>query len=135
MIRYLVDTDWAIHYLNGHASITARLQALEPEGLALSVVSLAELYEGVLYSTKPAENEQALKDFLGGVQLIGVDEATARRFGQERGRLRAAGRLIGDVDLLIGATALANALTLLTNNARHFERLEGIAIESLPASV
>ena len=127
---YLVDTDWAIHYLNGQTAITARLQTLEPNGLALSIISLAELYEGVLYSTKPAENEQALKDFLAGVQLVGVDEATARRFGQERGRLRAAGQLIGDADLLIGATALTQGLTLLTNNRRHFERLEGLIIES-----
>ena len=42
-LRYLVDTDWAIHYLNGHAAIVKRLDGLQAEGLALSVVSLAEL--------------------------------------------------------------------------------------------
>lgn len=128
--RYLVDTDWAIYYLNGHAAITERLQALEPDGLALSIVSLAELYEGVLYSTKPQQSEDGLRNFLSAVQLLNLDEMIARRFGQERGRLRAAGQLIGDADLLIGATALTHGLTLLTTNRRHFERLDSLAIES-----
>ena len=47
-IQYLVDTDWAIHYLNDHEGIVQRLQELQrQEGLALSIISLAELYEGV----------------------------------------------------------------------------------------
>lgn len=129
--RYLVDTDWVIHYFNGQQAITQRLQALQPDGLALSIVSLAELYEGVLYSTDPSRNEQALRDFLTVVEVIGLDHETARRFGQERGRLRAAGQLIADADLLIGATALRHDLTLLTNNRRHFERLDGLPIESV----
>jgi predicted nucleic acid-binding protein len=52
-------------------------------------------------------------------------------FAKERGRLRAAGSLIGDFDLLIGVTAIQNDLTLLTNNRRHFERINGLNIESL----
>lgn len=47
-LEYLVDTDWAIHYLNGQSQIVARLDALKESGLALSVISLAELYEGVI---------------------------------------------------------------------------------------
>ena len=46
-LRYLIDTDWAIHYLNGHPAIVTRLDGLKTTGLALSVISLAELYEGV----------------------------------------------------------------------------------------
>jgi predicted nucleic acid-binding protein len=130
--RYLIDTDWVIHYPNGHEAIIDRLQALQPAGLALSVISLCELYEGVLYSSDPRRNERALEDFLAGVELLGIDHAAARRFGEERGRLRAAGRLIGDADLLIGATALSHGLTLLTNNRRHFERLDSLVLESAP---
>ena len=46
-LRYLIDTDWVIHYLNGRPAIARRLHELPPEELSLSVVSLAELYEGV----------------------------------------------------------------------------------------
>jgi len=131
-MRYLVDTDWVIQYLNEQAGIVQRLQELQhQQGLALSMVSLAELYEGVYYSREPEADEGALQDFLRGVTQLGMDERTCRVFGKERGRLRAAGLMIGDCDLLIGATALRHDLTLLTNNRRHFERIAGLRIESL----
>jgi tRNA(fMet)-specific endonuclease VapC len=130
-IQYLIDTDWAIHYLNEHQGIVQRLHALLDDGLGLSVISLAELYEGVYYSRDPEGDEQDLNDFLRGVTLIGVDEDVCKIFGRERGRLRAAGMIIGDFDLLIGATALCHNLTLLTNNQSHFARIEGLRIESL----
>ena len=63
-IAYLIDTDWVIHHLHGHPGIIQRLQALQPEGLGLSVVALAELYEGVYYSRDPEQSEQRLNDFL-----------------------------------------------------------------------
>ncbi len=87
--RYLVDTDWAIHYLNGHSEIVVRLQELKEEGLGLSVVSLAELYEGIYYSTDPEGNERDLNDFLRGITVLGIDEGISKVFGKERGRLRA----------------------------------------------
>ncbi len=64
------------------------------------------------------------------MQLVSIDEEVSRIFARERGRLRAAGQMIGDLDLFIGATALRHGLTLLTNNLRHFDRVEGLTIES-----
>ena len=130
-IAYLVDTDWVIHHLNGHQAIIERLQDLHHEGLGLSVVALAELYEGVYYARDPEQSEARLAEFLESVQLVGLDEETARIFGRQRGRLRAEGLLIGDTDLLIAATALQYNLTVLSNNRRHFERIEGLRIESV----
>ncbi len=101
------------------------------DGQAQPIATVAELYEGIYGSTDPQATEQTVQQFLKGVPILSIDQTVARRFGQERMRLRAAGQLIGDVDLFIGATALTNGLTLLTNNRRHFERLEGLTIESL----
>jgi tRNA(fMet)-specific endonuclease VapC len=130
-LTYLVDTDWVVHYLHAHPAIVSRLDELQPQGLALSIISLAELYEGVFYSRDPEGDGQDLADFLRGVTVLGIDADIAQRFGRERGRLRAAGMLIGDFDLLIGATALAHNLTVLTNNRSHFERIDGLQIESV----
>ena len=130
-MRYLVDTDWVIHYLNGHPAIVARIQTLSSEGIAMSVISLAELYEGVFYSRNPQKSEQALQDFVRGIELLGIDEEITRVFGRERGKLRAEGKTVGDFDLLIGATALQRGRTLLTNNRRHFELIEKLRIVSV----
>lgn len=131
MIPYLIDTDWVIHYLHGHRAIVARLDELQPQGLALSIVSLAELYEGVYYSRDPEGDERDVNDFLRGVTVLGIDEDIGKIFGRERGRLRAAGQRIGDVDLFIAATALQHGATLLTNNRSHFERVAGLRLESI----
>lgn len=130
-LHYLIDTDWVIHYLHAHAAIVARLDELQLQGLGLSIISLAELYEGIYYSRDPEGDEQDLNNFLRGVTVLDIDEAIAKIFGRERGRLRATGTLIGDLDLLIGATALHHNLTLLTNNRSHFERIEGLRLESV----
>lgn len=111
--------------------IVQRLDALLDDGLGLSIISLAELYEGVYYSRDPEGDEQDLNDFLRGLTILGIDEVGCKIFGQQRGRLRAEGLLIGDTDLLIAATALQYNLTLLSNNRRHFERIEGLRIESV----
>jgi len=131
-MTYLIDTDWVIDHLNQIARVTRRLEELAPAGLALSIICLAELYEGVFYSRDPVESNAALQRFLNPeLTMLGVDEETCKIFGKERGRLRTAGALIGDCDLLIGSTALRHNLPLLTNNRRHFERIEGLRIESV----
>jgi len=130
-LRYLVDTDWAIHWLHTNDPIQQRMDQLEEHGLGLSAVSLAELWEGVHYSRNPQQSEDGLHNFLRRVSFIGVDEETCKLFGKERGRLRAQGKLVADFDLMIGVTALQHDLTLLTNNRRHFENIEGLRIESL----
>ena len=127
---FLIDTDWVIDHFNGIAVATRRLQALQAQGLALSIISVAELWEGVHFSKDPPRSEAMLTEFLSGVVILGIDEEICRRFGQLRGSLRSAGKLVGDFDLLVAASALRYDLALLTNNRRHFERVAGLRIES-----
>lgn len=130
-MRYLLDTDWTIQTLNGVSPVLERVQELEPFGVAISTVSIAEIYDGVFGSVTPEQDERELRDFLRSRELLDLDAEAARIFGQQRRRLRSLGLSIGDMDLLIGATAIRHDLTVLTNNVRHFERIEGIAIESI----
>jgi tRNA(fMet)-specific endonuclease VapC len=127
----LVDTDWIIHSLRGRADIIQKMRTHAAEGIAVSVVSLAELYEGVFYSNDPVGSEAGLRDFLNGVAILDIDAEIARIFGRERGRLRKLRQMFGDMDLLIGATAIRHGLTLLSNNRRHFERIENLRIISV----
>ena len=129
-MRYLVDTDWAIDYMNGVGRIVRRLDGLRPAGLGISIVTFADLYEGVAYGRNSREGDQELREFLLGFEIVEIDLEICRIFALERGRLRAAGMLIKDFDLLIGATALRHNLTLLTNNGNHFGRISGLRIVS-----
>ena len=92
---------------------------------------MAELYQGVFYAYDPQASEERLLEFLSGYSVVQLDDDICRTFGRERGRLRAAGTPISDLDLLIGCTALRHGLTLLSNNRRHFGRLEGLDIISV----
>jgi tRNA(fMet)-specific endonuclease VapC len=130
-VSYLVDTDWAIDYLNGQDLTRKRLEEIEENGLAISIISLAEVYEGIYYSKDPEGNEKALLDFLQDVTVISIDGEISRLFGKEHGRLRAVGKMASDFDLMIGITARRYGLTLLTNNRRHFENIDGLRLESL----
>lgn len=130
--RYLVDTDWVVHYLRGkQRDIVARLQTLALDSLALSSIALAELYYGVYSSMRVAENLQGLHDFLSQVMVLNVDEKIAERFGQEKCKLQKNGTTVDNFDLLIGCTALAYNLILLSNNRKHYELIKGLQIESL----
>lgn len=129
-VSCLVDTDWVIDHLNGITNATRRLKELESQGLGVSVISVAELWEGVYFSRDPKRSQTILEEFLSGVVVLGLDEEVCKRFGHLRGSLRKLGKTIGDFDLLIASTALHHNLTLLTNNRKHFKDITGLKIES-----
>lgn len=127
----LIDTDCVIDHFNGIQAASKRVQEAILAGLGLSVVSLAELWEGIYFSRKPGEDAAQLRDFIGGVSVIGISEETCQIFGRLRGTLRPTGKSIPNFDLLIAATALEHGLTLLSNNRRHFESIPGLRLESV----
>ena len=65
------------------------------------------------------------------MEIISLDEKISKIFAQERGRLRRKKAMIDNFDLMIGATCLAYNLTLLTNNIKHFQNINGLLIESI----
>ena len=64
---YLVDTDWIIHALHGSSAVVQRLEELTDDGIGISIISTAELYQGVFYSNEPRANEALLLEFISGV--------------------------------------------------------------------
>ena len=130
-MRYLIDTDWSIDYMHQRGSTIRLVDEFAPQGVGMSIVSLAELYEGAFYSADPQAESQSLRNFLSGFEIVHLDEDICQIFARQRGRLRTTGNIISDMDILIGATALRHNLTLLSNNRRHFERIEGLNIISV----
>lgn len=129
MSAFLVDTDWAIDVLHGQTDAVETLVRLAPMGLAMSYVSYAELYEGAWYARERERDLDALNIFLAGKDLLALSMVVMERFAILRGALpRQHRRQVGDMDLLIAATAQIHGLTLLTRNRRDFELIPGLRI-------
>lgn len=127
-MKYLADSDWVADYLNGQDSAVTLLTSLREVGLGISVITFGEIQEGIIYGRQRAADETGFIDFLGSVSVLPVTRRTMRHFAEVRGRLRLEGQLITDMDLLIASTALANSLTLVTRNIRHFARIPGLEL-------
>ncbi len=100
-------------------------------GLGISIISVAELQEGIFYSKDPKRSKLGFEQFLSGVEIVPLDEEICRIFGKERGRLRKVGKRVGDFDTLIAATCIRHSLILFTNNRRHFDVFQDLTIESI----
>lgn len=129
-MSYLVDTSWAVAYLRGNRSVVERFHSMRNEGLAVSIVTVAELYEGIFRSNNPTQNETEVRGFLDNVVVLVIDEQLCIRFGREMARLMNKGMVIGDIDLFIAVTALQYDLTLLTSDS-DFERVAGLQVRYL----
>jgi tRNA(fMet)-specific endonuclease VapC len=127
---YLIDTDWIADYLGGKQSAVDLLESLKDDGLAISLVTFGEIYDGVYHGRDPIAAEQNFLALLGRIAVIDLNQQIMKRFARVRGRLRATGQLIGDTDILIAATAIEHDLVLVTRNRRHYDRISGLTLYS-----
>lgn len=127
-MSYLIDTDRVVDYLKGREEPVDLLETLRTDGLSISLVTYAELYEGIYYGANPQRVERGLRLFLTSTRVLPLNRAIMRRFAVLRGDLRRRGQGIGDLDTMIAATALHHDLTLVTRNLRHYTRIPGLKI-------
>ena len=130
-VVYLLDTDWVIDYFNNKEPTSSKIEELRDEGIGISIISLAELYEGVLNSKNPESSENLLLEFMSEVSVMELDEGICRIFGELRGKLRKKSLLIDDFDIVIASTAIYHEITLCTNNRKHYDRIEGLKVLSV----
>ncbi len=127
-MSYLVDNDWVVDWLKGRPAAIALLRQLSAQGMAISVITLGEVYEGIYYGRDPAQNEAVFRRFLKGLAVRPITSRIARRFARISGQLRQQGQLLPQPDLLIAATAIEHGYILVTRNVRHFQRIPGLTI-------
>ena len=82
------------------------------------------------HSADPARNEQALIRFLAPLSIVPFEGSAASEYGKIRAGLQSKGTPIGPLDMLIAAHARAEAMVLVTNNVREFERVPGLRLEN-----
>jgi tRNA(fMet)-specific endonuclease VapC len=129
MSRYLLDTDWIVDVLNGQETAIQTFLELAPAGLAISIITYGELYEGAYYARNPQPALAGLHSFLKGKEILPTTQAVTERFAQVRGSLpRQIRQQIGDMDILIAATCLEHDLTLLTRNRKDFQKIPSLKL-------
>ena len=128
MTGFLLDSDWAIDYLANCSAAVALIDRLINDNVSISIISIAELLDGVARTSDPLEAARRLNQVLEPFETIPIDFEIARIFGEMRSGLRQTGMSLADFDLLIAATALRHDLTLVTRNRRHFDRIPGLRL-------
>lgn len=127
-MSYLLDSDVVADWLRGRADAVHLVSMLHDQGLAISLITYGEIYEGIYFSRDPRASEQVFVQFLRSVEVLPLTRRIMQRFARVRGELRRTGLIIGDFDLLIAATAIQHNLTVVTRNVRHFQRIPGLAL-------
>ena len=128
MLRYMLDTNVCIRTMRADAvsSLAGRFNR-HAHQICISSIVLAELYFGADNSQRVADNLQEVELFVSRLTILEFDAAAAADFGRIKVALR--GSPIGPLDTLIAAHARSRDLVVVTNNAREFGRVPGLAVE------
>lgn len=130
MIQYLLDTNICIDILRRQQpQLRERLSSCAVGSLAISSITLAELFHGVYKSRFPEKNLQAVVHFCLPLEIAEFDGPAAEMYGRVRACREQAGTPIGPLDTLIAAHALSLECTLVTNNQGEFQRVSGLRVE------
>lgn len=128
-MRFLLDTNICIYAMKSRPeSVTRRLAAARSNDLAISSVTVFELWYGVERSKAVARNSEALREFLAPLRQLEFDSVDALACARIRADLEAKGSPIGPYDLQIAAQALRRKLTLITHDAAEFKRVAGLKL-------
>ena len=127
-MRYILDTDTVSFIIRNNSSVIANLIKHEDDEIYISAISYAEISYGL--EKKGSErlfNE--VNSIIGKLSIIDFDASQSEFYGQIRAELEKSGTPLGDMDMLIAATALSTGAILVSHNKKHFSKIKGLKIE------
>ncbi len=125
---FLLDTDTVIYNMKGNVNVQKKLRQHISDSIKISVITLMELYYGARKSQNVSPNLAKIKILEQSIETIPVGLESTEIFGLIKAQLEIAGNRLDDFDLIIASCAIAHNLTLVTNNTKHFERINGIEL-------
>ena len=125
---FLLDTDTVIYNMKGNVNVQKNLRQHISDSIKISVITFMELYYGARKSQKVSSNLAKIKILEQSIETIPVGLESTEIFGLIKAQLEIAGNRLDDFDLIIASCAMAHNLTLVTNNTKHFERINGIEL-------
>ena len=125
--RYLLDTNVLIAMLKDKNDVRKQILKVGFENCYVSEISIAELFYGAAKGGRK-KNMEDVNHILRLFEILPIFPSL-KMYGQVKAMLEMQGRRIDDFDLLIGATALQNKLTMVTANVNHLERIPNLIVE------
>lgn len=121
----LLDTDVCVELLRGNTRVVEQRRRVQDE-VAISFMTVGELYYGAAKSTRVDHNRSLVECFLVTVRCLQSDMAVMERFGTLKASLVVRGEVLPDADILIAATALTHCDLLVSGNEEHYARIPGL---------
>lgn len=128
----ILDTTFVIDLLRGREAAVEKLRSLTAAGVPLTIgtPTIFELFSGVEQQQKPAQERNQIHSVIHQQVVWPLDEASAEYAGRIDGHLIATGEQIDVPDAMIAGIALQHHEPILTRNAKHFSRIEGVKVET-----
>jgi len=126
--KYLLDTNIISYYLKGIENLKEKITS-NIDSLCISIISYYEIISG-LQSIDANKRINEFEKFCKLIDIINLDKASILASCKIYASLKKSGRLIDDIDILIAGIALSNNLVMITDNAEHFGRIEGLKVEN-----
>ncbi len=128
-MKYILDTNTIIYFFKGTGNISHRLLSFPPKEIGIPAIVYYELLFGISKSVRQKEKIHQLRLLIDATTLIPFGEKEAHAAAKIRVNLEKRGLPIGPMDVLIGATALANRAILVTHNLKEFKRINRLEVE------
>ena len=128
MLKFMLDTNIAIYVIKRRPADLLDVFNRHAGHMCIGSITLAELLHGVQKSQRPDRNLERVEDFVSRLQTLDYGVKAAGQYGEIRTELERKGKPIGVNDLHIAAHARSEGLTLVTNNQREFDRIEGLRV-------
>jgi tRNA(fMet)-specific endonuclease VapC len=130
MLKYLLDTNIVIYVIKRRPIEVLGIFNENAGRMAISAVTLSELFHGAEKSAKVAQNLAVVEEFSSLLEVLPYTAKASQHYGAIRSALERVGRPIGVNDLHIAAHARSEGLTLVTHNLGEFERVPGLLTEN-----
>jgi len=129
MKKYLIDSDILIYFLKGKREVVKKLSQIPIDDLYISRINYTELIYGAYNSAKINQNLKVIEPFLESFNVLEFTKVSSVIFAKEKARLKKNGNIIADMDLMIASIAIENDCTLISNNIKHFNRVQNLKLE------
>jgi len=126
----MLDTNICIYIIkNRPQSVKEKFRAYHIGELCISSITVSELMYGAYKSQHVEKNLKAIEAFLLPFEIVNYDYDAAVAYGKIWATLERKGQVIGGMDMQIAGHALALDMTVVTNNTKEFQRVDGLVLD------